>query len=291
MPPTANILKFGLYNRASDTKDWYDEIINVIPPVIASNSAHVNYTNIVANHEELLRDGDQNLPAFTAAGAQRYTFFFGDAVVPDFIAVINHNCHEAGDYIRILKGPGLALVEEISSPNRSVDIFRPLRMNDAWVNIGGDGEGIWHVVLSKPLGGTPYCGEIFFSFGRGYTEFETPAAWGVRTELDLKAAALDLENGEQFLAYTDSPRLKVSIPFGRQNATNDLREFFWAVNAAQRFTAARQVLVLQDRLCMFGRLQSDVNVNRTQHGGGESSRQTDLTFVGEFPRRFHGDAL
>jgi hypothetical protein len=299
----AGTVKLGLYNALAESETWdVDPVgINKPPPVSLQLGVIDNYTNIAAgaDHLALLSDGDQNLPVITSGGGGllRFEWDFGAGGAnyrPELIAILNHNCFEAGDFINIVSGPASPAANlrlRIQAPNRSVDLFYPLRFNDCWYNSTAITDRYWAVVLSK-ASGLPYVGEIFFTDQYfSYEEWDPQPRWPATFDYQKNAAIVELQSGSLFDYEIEPPFVNIGLDWGRkaEGATDKFLEHqINTICAAASHSPYKQVLVLyEDRVCVFGRLEPNGSYQELSDGSFSPSHR----FIAEYPRKFFRSGL
>jgi hypothetical protein len=246
-------VKLALYNTLAETETWDVDPGGVTkPPVIGLLIPGKNYTNIVGSAalSPLVRDGDQNLPIFFISSPGNIRMDFGVAYTPQLIAFLNHNCFETGDRIEVRRGlNGVNLVYSIVAPNRSVDLFYPLRFNDAWYN----------------------SGSVTFDYQKNsaITELQSGSLFDYETEPPFVNIGLDW--GRKAEGATDK----------------FLEHQVNTVCAAASHSPYKQVLVLyEDRVCVFGRLKSNGSYQELSDGSFSPSHRFRAEYPRKFWRSF-----
>lgn len=291
----AKILTSNLLRR---TSIWDKDPGGLSLPPTASASAFTNYAGGIgaaAAHRALISDGDQNLPLFLSGSPSDFSWTFNNAIIPKAIAIINHNCYETGDKIEIIAGANPSnpiLIATIQSPNRSADIFYPLRFNDAWVNTGSVNQPWWQVQFTK-ASGNPYVGEIFFA--TDYYEFEDfmpQPNYDIAMQLSRRKASHEFYSGESADYDLKSPVVPFGLDWSRKDVKSGSFDLFmdWVPKHmdALNQSPSRQVLIWRDdRVCMFGRLEESAALGWFP----DKSFTPRYVFRAEYPRRFFRDEL
>ena len=267
-----------------------------IPPDLSVVPAPIDYLNITgADVVELLRDGDQNIPVLFSAATSRVVIDFSVEIALKALAMINHNCYDIDDKIKIYGGnstPAGNLIATIENPDRSVDIFPLMRMNDAFVyddDVVIPTYRYWEIEFIKAAHPLPYCGEIFVapdimksaypiddpgpdfannvSLVRQNNSFETTG--GAAVNYDMKSFLLDIG-----LSASDHPVTSGS-PF--------LEAIIIPSDIIRRFAVANKTVMVykQNRTAVFGKLEESQSFT---FGEKKSSRQ--LLFKSELPNDF-----
>ena len=267
-----------------------------MPPTLSVVPAPINYTNITgAAVVELLRDGDQNLPVLFSANNSRIVIDFGAGVTlrPSCIALINHNCFNDDDEIKLYAGnstPASNLIDTHAAPNRSVDISPLFRANDAFViESSGPTYRYWEVEFHKDAAVLPYCGEAFLALhenlnpypldnpGVNYgnivtlqrqsTQRETMG--GARVNYDLKSAlaTIDLSSSEK----------------GEVDGSPFLEALTLPTAVARRLLPANKTVLVfkEDKSAIFGKIVEGESISY-----GEKKSARSYTFQGELPNQF-----
>jgi hypothetical protein len=289
-----------MYNTLSDSIVWNLEGAATKPPALAKLSGTLkNYTNIVgvANLLELIRDSDQNIPLFFTTTSGEIQFDFGIAYEPKLIAIVNHNCYASGDHIEIRRGvAGGTLVFDIATPNRSVDLFYPLRFNDVWYNSGATTDRYWSVKLIKSSG-APYVGEIFVASDfHSFVEWEPTPDWPISWDFQRQTVRHEIEAGTDVIYDDIPPNLTAALNWGLKGFSNDsplLQNITKTSAAAQRFSPYKQLMTLPfaedeaPRACLFGKFAPSASY---RHDAADLAGPQH-SFTGEYPRRFFRDEI
>ena len=293
--------KLGVYNALAESQLWNDDnVATTKPPALSIAPAPIDFVNITgaANVTALLIDGDQNLPVTFSASPTRVKIDFGVAYKPAFIALINHNYYEAGDTIEFLGGAASPAVNSLitlsaGNANRSVDLFYPLRFNDAYCNVADVSYRHWEIEFTKGSG-YGYLGQVFvaaerYSFielshdaytpGANYGTSFSPARRDVRHVIDSGEAA----------RYDLRPQI-IDIDLRSSQKGDD--ETYKLLNHAGRIGAVmsrrspcRSVLVsMHDRVCHFGKLDRNNSIGRF----APDTISRNMDFIAENPREFQG---
>lgn len=287
-------IKLAAYNLLSESEAWDLEPGGVTkPPTLTVLSGLISYTNIsgAANHALLLKDGDQNLPIFTNGNID---LDFGVAYIPKLICFINHNVYDSGSKIEIYAGPNagaLVLRDTIESPNRSIDLFYPLRFNDAWLNSTSVNQAYWRFRLLRGSGAA-YIGEIviasdYFSFD----EWTPQSDYSLNMAFDRRKATHEFYSGESTDHDIKPPVLNFDLTWIRKaifDGNNLYVDWLAQHMAGLNKSPNRQVLVWRDnRVCLFGKLNPEAGIG----WNSDESFTPRFSFTGEYPRRFYRDEL
>jgi len=296
----ANSQKLAIYNQLAESVAWHELPAGItMPPALSKSAGTViePYLDIVSDADNLalLKDGDQNLPCFFAAGECQLILDFGVPIAPAIIGCCNHDCFETDDEINIYRSTdGLAwtLAANLAAPSRAVDLCYPLRGNDAWCNIAGLSYRWWKVELVKDSGGA-YLGELFVALN--YYSLVEPSpqpAWSQKGEFQRRLVRPELACGE-FLEYeTAAPRLLLDLPIpprvvAEAEAEGLRQHLIHSAASLCRRSPTRQLLVWQDdRVCLFGRLSESGSLSLFP----DSSFSAGPAFAGDWPEGFPGDA-
>lgn len=286
--------KLILFNALSDTIQWSSEEPSVSkPPAIAKTGATTleAYTNIVANQDllDLMRDGSQNIQLVFDATGSGFVIDWGVIVTPRAIAIINHNCWESGDHIEIRYDLVKTLAVDIASPNRSADIFYPLRMNDAWLNDSNISSRYWWIEFFK-TSGKPFVGEIFFAFEfTSFLEFDPQPDVGIGISYLRNASRNNTIAGAPVIYDTQPPSLRWGLNWSRKKEDDNVAadtDFLldWPMLFTSQATQPNRKSVFiwkNDRVCQMGKLA----FSGSEAISPDRSVAPSLTFTGEFPRK------
>ena len=268
-----------------------------LPPALSVVPAPDDYLNLSgAGVVELLRDGDQNLPVMFSAATSRVVIDFAAATKINSFAFINHNCYNTNDKIKIYGGnstPAANLLATLEYPNRSVDKFPLLRMNDAYVFEDLSvisAYRYWEIEFIKAAHPPPYVGEIFvwideifsafpidqpgvdyannLSLERQNNSFETMG--GAQVNYDMKSMLFNVD-----LSGVDKPRSDDFTLFNSVTLPTDFSSFYLKSN--------KTVLIYkEDRTALFGRIAEPGMITF----GAEKIISHQLAFSGELPNQF-----
>lgn len=287
--------KLILFNALSDSIQWSSEEPSVSKPptiILAGVSSIVPYTNIIGNPANiaLVRDGSQNIPIVFGASGDGLTVDWGVVnVEPKAIAIINHNCWESGDHIEIRYLVGESLAFDIASPNRSADLFYPLRMNDAWINDSALQARFWTIRFFK-TSGLPFVGEIFFAFEfTSFLEFDPQPDVGIGVSYLRNASRNNTIAGAPVIYDTQPPSLRWGLNWSRKKEDDNVAadtDFLldWPMLLTSQATQPNRKSVFiwkNDRVCQMGKL----SFPGSEAISPDRSVQPALSFVGKFPRK------
>lgn len=291
----ANTLKFVPINILSPKAKTYDGLAGLTIPPTVTLSGYLPYVNSqfasAADYAALLSDGDQDLPLFFDTGTGEITLNFGDDIAPTVIALINHNCYDTDDHITI-DVDGVEVID-IESPNRSVDLFYPLRNNDAWYNLNTTGGTEWIIRLIKDSG-LPYLGELVIGFRLGTYEIAAELSpSGISYAFNPRESAIELGSGARVNYDVRPPEISVAMNFPeRLTGSNPFIEYVDPLaNWKMRSGSSKSLLVWHDdRVCMWGRMDTAGSYSE-RPGTSGSIYAPSYKFTAELARRFYRDGM